>query len=304
MAAKRLGGISMLFKNFTNENASEKITVKERLAYGCGDFSSNIMYSAVAAFLMFYYTDYVGVAAAAVGVIMACSRVFDGISDLIMGVIIDKTKSPFGKARIWILRLVIPYAVGTVLLFAVPVGWSETAKLVYIFFSYNIAFTVLFTGINLPYATLTAMMTQDQYERSVLSIFRMILATCGTLFIKTCTLPVVKFFGNDARAWTYTFVIFGALEIVTFMITFLFTRERVNTENDGKKLDVPVLLGFKALVKNKYWLMATVNLILIFVAMGVNGSAEVYYTKEILGNPDLVGTFSVAFQATQIANVS
>ena len=174
MAAKRLGGISMLFKNFTNENASEKITVKERLAYGCGDFSSNIMYSAVAAFLMFYYTDYVGVAAAAVGVIMACSRVFDGISDLIMGVIIDKTKSPFGKARIWILRLVIPYAVGTVLLFAVPVGWSETAKLVYIFFSYNIAFTVLFTGINLPYATLTAMMTQDQYERSVLSIFRMI----------------------------------------------------------------------------------------------------------------------------------
>ena len=75
------------------------------------------MYSAVAAFLMFYYTDYVGVAAAAVGVIMACSRVFDGISDLIMGVIIDKTKSPFGKARIWILRLVIPYAVGTVLLF-------------------------------------------------------------------------------------------------------------------------------------------------------------------------------------------
>ena len=128
----------------------------------------------------------------------------------------------------------------------------------------------------------------------------MILATCGTLFIKTCTLPVVRFFGNDARAWTYTFIVFGALEIVTFMITFLFTRERVNTENDGKKLEVPVLLGFKALIKNKYWFMATLNLILIFVAMGVNGSAEVYYTKEILGDSDLVGTFSMAFQATQI----
>ena len=120
--------------------------------------------------------------------------------------------------------MVVPYAIGTVLLFAVPVGWSETAKLIYIFFSYNLAFTVLFTGINLPYATLTALMTQDQYERSVLSIFRMILATCGTLFIKTCTLPVVRFFGNDARAWTMTFIVFGALEIVTFMITFLFTR--------------------------------------------------------------------------------
>lgn len=260
------------------------------------------MYSAMAAFLLFYYTDVVGVSAAAVavGIIMMCSRLFDGVSDLIMGVIIDRTKSPFGKARIWILRLVVPYAIGTVLLFAVPVGWSETAKLIYIFFSYNLAFTVLFTGINLPYATLTALMTQDQYERSVLSIFRMILATCGTLFIKTCTLPVVRFFGNDARAWTMTFIVFGALEIVTFMITFLFTRERVNTADDDKRLKIPVTLGFKALVKNKYWFMATLNLILIFIAQGINGSAEVYYTKIVLGNSDLVGTFSVALQATQI----
>lgn len=289
----------MIFSKFTNVNASEKITVKERLAYGCGDFSSNIMYSAMAAFLMFYYTDYIGVSAAVVGSIMLFSRIFDGISDLIMGVIIDRTKSPFGKARIWILRLVIPYAIGTVLLFSVPAGWSEMAKYVYIFFSYNIAFTVLFTGINLPYATLTALMTQDQYERSVLSILRMILATCGTLFIKTCTLPVVKFFGDDARAWTYTFVVFGALEIITFMITFLFTRERVNTSED-KRMSIPISLGFKALVKNKYWFMATLNLVLIFIAQGVNGSSEVYYAKEVLGNGNLVGTFSVALQVTQI----
>ena len=178
----------MIFSKFTNAHVSERVTVGERLAYGCGDFSSNIMYSAMAAFLMFYYTDYVGVSAAVVGTIMLVSRLFDGISDLVMGIIIDRTRSPFGKARVWILRLVIPYAIGTVLLFAVPNGWSETAKYIYIFFSYNLAFTVLFTGINLPYATLTALMTQDQYERSVLSIFRMILATCGTLFIKTCTL--------------------------------------------------------------------------------------------------------------------
>lgn len=289
----------MNLQRFTNKNATEKVTIKERLAYGCGDFSSNIMYSAMAAFLLFYYTDVVGVSSAAVGVIMLCSRLFDGVSDLIMGVIIDRTKSPFGKTRIWILRLVIPYAIGTVLLFSVPVGWTQTAKLVYIFFSYNLAFTVIFTGINLPYATLTALMTQDQYERSVLSIFRMILATCGTLFIKTCTLPVVKFFGNDAKAWTMTFVVFGALEIITFMITFLFTRERVSTSDDNR-FKVPVSLGFKALVKNKYWFMATLNLILIFIAQGINGSAEVYYTKNILGNSNLVGTFSVALQATQI----
>ena len=287
-------------QNKSMNNNADRISVKERIAYGCGDFSSNIMYSAMAAFLMFYYTDVVGVSAAAVGVIMLCSRLFDGVSDLIMGVLIDRTKSKYGKARAWILRLVIPYAIGTVLLFSVPTGWTQTAKLIYIFFSYNLAFTVLFTGINLPYATLTALMTQDQYERSVLSIFRMILATTGTLFIKTCTLPVVKFFGDDARAWTYTFIVFGILEIITFMITFLGVRERVGQTEDEKRLNVPVSLGFKALVKNKYWFMATLNLILIFVAQGVNGSAEVYYTKNVLGNSNLIGTFSVALQVTQI----
>ena len=225
----------------------------------------------------------------------------------------------------WILRLVIPYAIGTVLLFAVPTGWTQTAKLIYIFFSYNLAFTVLFTGINLPYATLTALMTQNQYERSVLSIFRMILATTGTLIITNLTLPlvqafgnnasawtkafavfgvlavpVVEFFGNGAHAWTYTFIVFGILEIITFMITFLGTKERVGNDLESKKENLPVKDGFKALVKNKYWFMATLNLILIFIAQGVNGSAEVYYTKNVLGNSNLIGTFSVALQVTQI----
>ena len=120
----------MLFKRFTNENATPKVTFGERVAYGFGDFSSNILYSALGVYLMLYYTDVVGVSALSVGFIMTISRVFDGISDLFMGVIIDRTKSPYGKARIWILRLVIPYAIGNILLFAVPTGWSETAKLV------------------------------------------------------------------------------------------------------------------------------------------------------------------------------
>ena len=93
-------------QHVTDSNGN--ISVKERIAYGFGDFSSNIMYSAMSAFLMFYYTDIVGVGAAAVGVIMLCSRLFDGISDLIMGIIIDRTNSKYGKARVWILRLVIP----------------------------------------------------------------------------------------------------------------------------------------------------------------------------------------------------
>jgi GPH family glycoside/pentoside/hexuronide:cation symporter len=80
-----------MFQKFTNENASPKVTFGERVAYGFGDFSSNILYSAMGVYLMLYYTDVVGVNAIAVGLIMTASKVFDGVSDLIMGVIIDRT---------------------------------------------------------------------------------------------------------------------------------------------------------------------------------------------------------------------
>ncbi|MBU3101802.1 MULTISPECIES: MFS transporter [Clostridium] len=291
----------MLFKNFTNINANPVVGVKERLAFGCGDLASNIIYSAMSMFLLFYYTDVIGVSAGAVGTIMLVSRLLDGISDLIMGVIIDRTKSPYGKARPWILRMMIPYAIGAALLFSVPTSFGETAKLIYIFISYNLVFTIIFTAINLPYATLNALITQDQYERSVLNIFRMLLATVGTLFITTCTLPVVKFFGNDARAWTYTFILFGMISIVFFMITFLGTRERTGDviSNEPKK-NVPIRVGFKALIKNKYWIIITLTLVLIYISAGINGAATIYFAKLVLGNQGYVSQLAMAMTISQI----
>lgn len=147
----------------------EKLTFRkilERFSYGCGDFGCNIIYTAMSVYLMFYYTDYAGVSSAAVGVIMLISRVFDGVSDIIMGVIVDRTKSRFGKARPWLLRMCIPFAVSGVLLFSVPTGWSSGAKLVYVFVTYNLGSTVVYTAINVPYSALNALMTQDPYERS------------------------------------------------------------------------------------------------------------------------------------------
>lgn len=291
----------MLFKNFTNENANPVVGFKERFAFGCGDLASNIIYSAMSTFLLFYYTDVVGVSAAAVGVILLVSRLLDGVVDLIVGILIDRTKTPYGKARPWILRMMLPYAIGAALLFSVPTSWGDTAKLVYIFVSYNLVLGIIFTAINLPYATLNALITQDQYERSVLNIFRMILATVGTLSITTFTLPVVKFFGNDARAWTYTFIVFGCISIVFFMITFLGTRERVgNTDFNKSKKNIPVKVGVKALFKNKYWIMITVSIVLLYLSMGVSGGATVYYARSVLGNEGYVSELSMATTIAQI----
>ena len=124
--------------------------IAERFSYGCGDFGCNIIYTAMSAFLMLYYTDYAGVSSLAVGTIMMVSRVFDGVSDIVMGVIVDRTKSKYGKARPWLLRMCIPFAVSGVLLFSVPVSWAQTPKLVYVFITYNLVSSVIYTAINVP----------------------------------------------------------------------------------------------------------------------------------------------------------
>ena len=151
------------------EMTNKKISIIERVAYGLGDFGCNIIYTAMTAYLLFYYTDYAGVSAVAVGTIIFISRIFDGITDIIMGHIVDHTQTKQGKARPWLLRMAVPFAVSGILLFSVPADWGETAKLVYVFVTYNLTSSIIYTAINVPYSALNALMTQDPYERSVLS---------------------------------------------------------------------------------------------------------------------------------------
>lgn len=282
------------------DRKEEKISVWERFAYGCGDLGCNIIYSAMSAFLLFYYTDYVHVSALTVGTIMLISRIFDGITDLIMGVIVDRTKSRFGKCRPWILRMAIPFAIAGVLLFTVPTGLGNSAKVVYIFITYNLVSSVVYTAINVPYATLNSLITQNQYERSVLSIFRMILATVGTLVITNLTLPLVEFFGNNASAWTKTFAVFGVLSVIVFLITFTGTKERVKPSKNTKQEKIPFVKGLKLLFQNKYWIMITLTLVLIFINYSLNSGAAVYYAKVILKNANLVGPMNLVASVTQI----
>lgn len=277
------------------------LSVFERIAFGCGDAGCNIIYTAMTGFLLLYYTDYAGVSAAAVGTIMLISRIFDGVSDLVMGNIVDRTHSRFGKARPWILRMCIPFALAGILLFSVPTSWASNAKLIYVFITYNLVSTVIYTAINVPYSSLNALMTQDPYERSVLSIFRNLLATAGSLFINTFTLRLVSFFGDNASAWSKTFGVFGLISVVLFLITFAGCKERVKPAvKNGEVQNVPVKEGFISLFKNKYWIIVTVMLALIFISMALYGGATVYFAKTVLGDRNLVAPIGNAVYIAQI----
>lgn len=112
-------------------NPNAKLSFLERFAYGIGDYAGNLVYSAISAFLLVYYTNVVGASAAATASIIAFSKLLDGVSDLAMGYIVDHTHSKWGKARPWIARLCIPLAVCTVLMFSVPTSLEGKAQIAY-----------------------------------------------------------------------------------------------------------------------------------------------------------------------------
>ncbi len=213
------------------------VPLMERIGYGCGDLASNFIWQAMSIFIVYYYTDVIGVAAGIIGSIMLFSRVFDGVSDIAMGYVIDKTTSRHGKARPWLLWLAVPFAVSAVLLFAVP-DVSPFWQTVYIAVTYNLV-CLVYTGLNVPYGTLNSLITQDQYQRSLLNVFRMSLALIGVLLVSNLTLPVATLFGGGQAGWIVTFAIFGAIGTGLFLFTFKSTHERVQPA-EARRRQAPV----------------------------------------------------------------
>lgn len=265
-------------------NSPTKINLKERISYSIGDVGANVVWATLASFMTFFFTDVAGIGAAVVGTIFLISRFLDAFSDLGMGIIVDRTKSKYGKARPWILWVAIPYAVGGVLLFSAP-DLSMTGKIIYAFVTYNLMSTVLYTMFAQPYHTLMALMTQDQYERSILTVLRMFAGTVTAIIINNITLPLVNFFGGGAGGWQKTMAVYGVIAVIIFFIVFANTRERIKPVTAKK---IPVLEGLKSLFSNKYWVMVLFVGVLVYIIMAIPG-VFIYYASYILGDAMYLG---------------
>lgn len=254
-----------------------------RFAYGGGDAACNVVFGMISTLLTLFYTDYVGVSAATVGMVMLISRVFDGFSDAVMGIIVEKTQSKWGKARPWILWMSIPYAVSAVLLFMVP-QTTETLQFLYMFVTYNFVTTVCYTAINLPYSSLSAMMTRISSERDMLSIVRMGVSPFGRILAVTCTMPVVKIFGNDQWAWAKTMALWAGIALVLLIICFLCCEEKVQIEAKSKQKKIPAKKAFRALVLNQYFWAVVILWTMQNGIYCITGTILPYYCKYIFQN--------------------
>ncbi|MBQ8144168.1 MAG: MFS transporter [Butyricicoccus sp.] len=264
------------------ENTANRITVGTRVAYGCGDTACNIVFGMISTLLTLFYTDYAGVSVATVGLVMLISRIFDGTSDVIMGFLVNRTNSKWGKARPWIIWMAVPYCIAAVSLFTVP-QTSDTLQFWYIFVTYNLCTTVFYTAINVPYGTLSTMMTRESGERDLLSVFRMAMAPVGRIISVTFTMPVVKLFGNDQAAWVKAMMMWSAIALVMLIVCFARCKETVAFEA-AKTVKVPFGKNIKALLTNQYFWSALILWTVTCVHGTIVGTSLPYYCKYIFNN--------------------
>lgn len=270
----------------------EKPKKKEIWSYGIGSFGLNSSFTLTSSFLTYYYTDSVGITAAAVGTLMLIARLFDGVTDLAMGTVVDKTKTKHGKARPWILWMALPLGISILSLFSVP-NVGESGKIVYAYTTY-LFFILLYTMVAIPYKTLLALMTQDQLSRSLSNINSAIWFMFGTLLVMTLTQPIASRFG-----WLTLAVLYACITAIPLLITYLNVKERVTTPVYGDS-KVSLKTGALALLKNQYWIIITIVCVLFYIILGLVQGGGLYYARWVLGNEDYFPLIGLALTGPMI----
>lgn len=266
----------------------------------------------VSAFLLIFYSNVLYMELTEVSLVMAISKVFDGVSDLLMGRIIDKTKSRYGKARPWYIRMILPTVAAMLLLFWMPAGIRGTWRLIYIFFTYNFASTICFTANAVAHSSMIGFMTLNTKSRGTVGVLSMIANTIATLLVANGFLKISRLFGNgDAytqKGFTLTVIIYMLLYALGAGVAFLLTRERINNvgnveeekgaTSEGKNEDAqmpadpPLGAALKSLFTNRYWILCVMMCLGFYFLMTYSMSVTVYFAQYILNDIDMQGTLT------------
>ena len=267
-----------------------------KLGYGSGDLAGNMVYAFLSSFVMLYLTNTVGLNPGIIGTLIMVSKLFDGVSDIFFGTMIDKTKSKIGKARPWMLYAYIGCAVTLVANFAIPASLGRTAQYAWFFIAYTMLNAVFFTANNIAYASLVTFCTRNSKERVEMGSFRFIFAFSTSLIIQSVTVQFVRALGNGASAWKTVAIIYAVIGLIVNTLS-VFSIKELPEEELAKDKDqeekYSLIEAAKLLVSNKYYLMICGTYVCqqIYSAMLNMG---IYYMIYILKNEDLYSVFSWA----------
>jgi len=278
---------------------SIKIGLKEKVGYGLGDAASSMFWKLFGSYLMIFYTDVFGLPAAAVGTMFLITRIWDSAFDPIVGVIADRTNTRWGKFRPFLLFLAVPFAVFGILTFITP-DLSDTGKLIYAYVTYSLMM-MIYSAINVPYASLLGVISPNPKDRNVLSTFRMTFAYIGSFVVLLLFMPMVNFFSKNSKAiedqqygWLMSVIVIAAVCAILFYMCFAFTKERVKPI---KEKQAPLKDDIKDLFRNRPWWILLGAGIAALIFNSIRDGATVYYFKYYLVEDSFgsINLFSIPF---------
>jgi len=266
-----------------------KLSFAEKFGYSLGDMAANFIFQAMMALQLSFYTDTFGLTPAQAGTMFLVIGLAMAFFNPVMGVISDRTHTRWGRFRPWLLWTAVPFGVIGILTFTTP-NLSVSAKLIYAWVTYMLL-RLVYTANNVPYASLTAVMTEDPDERNSIASYRQFAANVAGFIVQSLAIPMVAILGrgNNARGYQLTMGIFLSISMFFFLVAFGVTRERIQPDPEQ---DSSILQDLTDLMKNGPWIILFMVTACYFAALMIRGSVMLPYFKYCAGNQILFSWFN------------
>ncbi|MFZ7134307.1 MAG: MFS transporter [Eubacteriales bacterium] len=285
-----------MFTSINKYFAKQQLSMSETLSYGLGHFAIAIGGMGSAMYLSFFWTDIAMIPLAAVSMIMLFSRIFDGINDIFIAWLVDRTDTKYGKARPWILRFFIPATIVNLALFYSPDS-SIFVKTLWAVITYNLVNLFFSTCCMIPIHSLTSLITPDQKGRVTLNLAGQIAIVSAQVLVSLTFVSGVALFGGGEMGYFSYFAICAVIAGISMFLNFLGTKEKVQPIAKAEK--VSFLTSLKTIGHNKWWLLAMGSQFFLFVLMTLQ-SVTIYYVTYIVNDLSVLTVITGVMFASQL----
>lgn len=276
------------------------LTLPKKIAYGMGDSAWCFISLLVSSFMMIYLTDIVGLDPVIIGSLMFAARIFDGVSDLIFGYILDKTHTKHGKARPWMFWSMIGCAVGLAALFGTPESLGDTAKYIWFFVFYMLVNTVFYTSGYISYSTLMSLITRNRAEQVQVTSYRTIAGNLSYMVLGSVTFALVTILGGGASGWRTLGIIYAIIGIVINTISVLANKElpeeMMEAPVETKAAEIPktsLKENLKSVLTCRYFYGTILIMLGVYLFASVFQTSAAYYATYVLGDANMMSTLSI-----------
>lgn len=283
------------------------LSFKEKYSFGFGALGKDLCYAIVSSYLMIYFTDSIGLTPAFVGGLFLVARLWDALNDPMMGMVVDNTRSRWGKFRPWILIGTIINAGVLVFLFKKPSGLEGMSLNLYYSAMY-ILWGMSYTVMDIPYWSMLPSLSKTKEERDQMSVIPRIFASSAWLIVGTFGLAIVNILGkgNTTKGYEYFALVIAVIFVITSIITVVNVKDsssQITSDNNKKQEKTSIKKAFK-IIKENDQLMVFIGVVLAYNLFAqLSGGASIYYFKYVTGNENLYPVYTAFASLAEIGGL-